>query len=545
MADNTNTQTADGWTHLNNLEILNNSVIQGNLTVLGAINGSEDNFFTITAISTVGAGVLTAAGLIGGAILRTGPVAAFSDTTATAAQIYSALGSPAVNTTVRTIIKNATAFTQTLIGGVGVTLPATVIVPAYSVAEYVITINSATAVTLAHLSTNPLATGTNSTASAIATLSTVGAGTIPAASFNGGLIQRSGSQSGSPFTDTTDTAAAIIAACANLVNKIGTSMFVDYSNTTNATATVTGGTGVTVSGVTAIPAGMVVRYLVTYTAAATLTMASFSVSNNLSTLTSPSVTGNLTLSSTSFIIGSSADGIIAHAGGGSGSATQLAASLNRISTCATDHDSVKLPVALGGVEIAIDNDGAKIMDIYPSGSDTIEDGAGPVSILSGADVTLVCPVTGKWYLQGTSSATSIPVGSALTVASFMAGSTMLLNTAAGSTATLPAATGTGNIYRFAVTTTATSNAHKILAASVSDFLIGNATGHVAAGTTLSFSAAAATAHSIQMPFAGTQPSGGFIGDWYEFTDAATNLWTVKGAYLSGTTSTTPFSSATS
>lgn len=139
----------------------------------------------------------------------------------------------------------------------------------------------------------------------------------------------------------------------------------------------------------------------------------------------------------------------------------------------------------------------------------------------------------------------VAVGATLTITAAQAGQTFLLNTAAGSVATLPAATGSGNIYKFVVSTTITSNAHKILAASVSDFLNGNASGHVAAGTTLSFSAAAATAHSIQMPVAGTTPSGGTIGDWYEFTDVAANLWAVKGAYQSGTTSTTPFSASTS
>lgn len=277
MTDNTNTQTADGWTHLNNLEILNNSVIQGNLTVLGTINGSEDNAFTITAISTAGAGTLTAAGLIGGMILRTGPVAAFSDATATAAAIYSALGSPAVNTTVRTLIKNATAFTQTITAGSGVTLPTTVIVPAFSVAEYVITINSATAVTLAHVVTNPIAMGTALTVPAIGALSTVGAGTITAALMGGGIVNRAGAQSATPFTDTTDTAANIIASNAALVGKVGSAVPITYVNATNATATITGGVGVTVSGITAIPAGMAVRYLVTYTAAATLTMVGVSV----------------------------------------------------------------------------------------------------------------------------------------------------------------------------------------------------------------------------------------------------------------------------
>lgn len=121
--------------------------------------------------------------------------------------------------------------------------------------------------------------------------------------------------------------------------------------------------------------------------------------------------------------------------------------------------------------------------------------------------------------------------------------TYLLNAVAGSTLTLPAATGTGNQYRVLVTATTTSNAHKILAASSSDFINGISYGFTGS-TAKVFASAAATNHSIQMPFTGSQPSGGFIGDWFEVTDSATNLWTISGFYQAGTTPTTPYSTAT-
>lgn len=123
------------------------------------------------------------------------------------------------------------------------------------------------------------------------------------------------------------------------------------------------------------------------------------------------------------------------------------------------------------------------------------------------------------------------------------GNTYLLSAASGSVLTLPAATGSGGKIKVVVTTAITSNAHKILAASTSDFIQGIAAGHVAAGTTLSFSAVATTMHSVQMPSAGTTPSGGAVGDSFEYTDIGANLWEVTGSYLSGTTSTTPFSTA--
>lgn len=132
-------------------------------------------------------------------------------------------------------------------------------------------------------------------------------------------------------------------------------------------------------------------------------------------------------------------------------------------------------------------------------------------------------------------------GATLTVTSALAGTTILLSTAAGSVITMPAATGSGNVYRFVVSTTTTSGAHKILANSTADFLTGRATGSTAAGATLQFSANPAASHALQMPFSGTQPAGGLSGDCYEYVDIAANLWAVTGQYQAGTTATTPFS----
>lgn len=245
---------------------------------------------------------------------------------------------------------------------------------------------------------------------------------------------------------------------------------------------------------------------------------------------------------------STQDTITATSGGGKTSAFALFATVSRITVAAAAGDSALLPNAVAGSTMIIINDAANAIQVFGAGTDTINNVATAtgVSQAAGTVFSYVCPIAGKWYATSGSATGPAPlvVGSALTLTSANANQPILLNTAAGSTATLPAATGTGNVFKFFVSTTATSNAHKILAASVSDFLNGNAVGHTAAGATLTFSAAAATAHSIQMPFAGTQPSGGFIGDWFEFTDAATNLWMVKGMYQAGTTATTPFSAAT-
>lgn len=137
------------------------------------------------------------------------------------------------------------------------------------------------------------------------------------------------------------------------------------------------------------------------------------------------------------------------------------------------------------------------------------------------------------------------VGPALT-AKAIAGITYLLNTAAGSVLTLPAATGSGLNITVAVSVSATSNAHKILTSPITDKLVGNASGGtVTTHAALQFFGNVANAfHSLQMPFAGTQPSGGIEGDLFSLTDIAAGVWLVEAMFQSGTTPTTPFSTAT-
>lgn len=116
--------------------------------------------------------------------------------------------------------------------------------------------------------------GTSSTTT-ITALTTVGAGTITAAGIYGKITSRGGTQIAA-FTDTTATAAAIVALLpAGTSTAIGTSFVYRYINNTVFPATITGGVGVTVSGITVIPANAWAEYLLTYTAANTFTMVGF------------------------------------------------------------------------------------------------------------------------------------------------------------------------------------------------------------------------------------------------------------------------------
>jgi hypothetical protein len=116
----------------------------------------------------------------------------------------------------------------------------------------------------------------------------------------------------------------------------------------------------------------------------------------------------------------------------------------------------------------------------------------------------------------------------------------LPGTIAGSTVTLPAATGSGCKFRFEVTVLATSNSHIVKVANASDTMRGG--GVIAdtdtAGAAYSFFAAAAS-DTITLNRSTTGSVS--LGEWIEVTDAAANRWTVDFC-LSGTgTPLTPFS----
>lgn len=67
---------------------------------------------------------------------------------------------------------------------------------------------------------------------------------------------------------------------------------------------------------------------------------------------------------------SAVDGLVAHAGGGQGSATALTAMMNRVATVATAADSTVLPASASGMDITVTNAGANSMNVFPSAGGT-------------------------------------------------------------------------------------------------------------------------------------------------------------------------------
>ena len=118
------------------------------------------------------------------------------------------------------------------------------------------------------------------------------------------------------------------------------------------------------------------------------------------------------------------------------------------------------------------------------------------------------------------------------------GSRLVFNRAAGATAILPAATGSGNRYEFIVATTFTGEA-TIKVANANDVMQGTATLFADAGDTLVGFATAASSDTIT--FTSTNTTGGIAGARVILTDVKANTWNVWIISDAAGTEATPFS----
>lgn len=148
--------------------------------------------------------------------------------------------------------------------------------------------------------------------------------------------------------------------------------------------------------------------------------------------------------------------------------------------------------------------------------------------------------------------TTVAAGSTLAVIGDYAQKTILLNSATGSVVTLPAATGSGIVFRFLQTAAAPSSPHKIQVTTaantngqIGDYMVGNiltvdsavVTGYIAAN-----SATIAT-NSDTITLSATTSGGLSAGSWIDIEDKLPNTWSVRGVTSSSGTAVTPFSAA--
>lgn len=219
-----------------------------------------------TAISTVGAGTLTAAGFAGGLINRSGPVAAFTDTTATAAAIISAVPGVPVGGSFNATIVNLSAHVGTLAAGTGVTLAGVTLMPPLSVLEVRVIILTATTVLITGLNVAPI----SYPLPAKYTTDDGTTQTLTAAMVAGADKVEHESTGGATPSLTTPTAVAMIAGQPNA--QVGQTWILRVINTNSGNTTLLAGVGVTINGDAVLATATWAEYLVTVATGTTITM---------------------------------------------------------------------------------------------------------------------------------------------------------------------------------------------------------------------------------------------------------------------------------
>jgi hypothetical protein len=146
------------------------------------------------------------------------------------------------------------------------------------------------------------------------------------------------------------------------------------------------------------------------------------------------------------------------------------------------------------------------------------------------------------FITGANSVVTVDAATATVTSADHSGRTVLLDRAAGQALTLPAASGTGNAYKFFVATTITSNSTTIKVANATDVMAGVAI--VANDTDASASIFETASTSDTITFNGST-TGGIKGAVVELQDVASGLWAVRVVGAATGTEATPFSATVS
>lgn len=152
------------------------------------------------------------------------------------------------------------------------------------------------------------------------------------------------------------------------------------------------------------------------------------------------------------------------------------------------------------------------------------------------------PITStNGFISGSGSIVSATAATLTVTSTSHSGRTVVLDRAAGQAVTLPAATGSGNTYKFFVATTITSNATTIKVVG-DDTMSGVAIVANDGGNSASIFEAGATADTITFNGSTTM---GLKGDVVELQDVAADLWSVRVVGAATGTEATPFSATVS
>lgn len=188
----------------------------------------------------------------------------------------------------------------------------------------------------------------------------------------------------------------------------------------------------------------------------------------------------------------------------------------------TANSAINLGIDGAGIDFKLFGDTASAYCLWDQSADQlILSGAASLSIGG----TALAATTTELNRAADVSTRLIAAGATLAVTEAAHdGKIICLDTATGSTCTLPAATGSGAVFRFVVSVVATSNAH-VVKVTGNDTMFGQASVLDADSDAVIAYAAASTDDTLTLP--GTT-AGGSIGDWFEAIDLVADKWAVCG-----------------
>lgn len=158
--------------------------------------------------------------------------------------------------------------------------------------------------------------------------------------------------------------------------------------------------------------------------------------------------------------------------------------------------------------------------------------AGNIALGAGSSISI-----GGIPIGGQFSKVDVTAASLTLSAATHSGKIVTMSLAAGQAYTLPAATGTGNIYRL-LTLIAVTGSTTIKVANASDTMIGFSASSTFAGTGSFVEGVGGTDDTIT--YNGTT-TGGLIGSYVYLQDFATNIWFVDARIVGSGTMATSFS----
>lgn len=143
---------------------------------------------------------------------------------------------------------------------------------------------------------------------------------------------------------------------------------------------------------------------------------------------------------------------------------------------------------------------------------------------------------------GGGAITPVACGATCTLTGANNGAVILFNRAAGSVATLPAATGSGNTFHFITSVALTSNVYQVNTASGSDTYTGIFVGQNTSSLAIVSFVPSAGNDKLALDGAHQGGAAGVPGEYFTLVDIATNKWMVYATFVfCSNACSTPFS----